>query len=184
MNVFNRIVVVILLIAGLILLPLFFLFPQQFLSNLAGAISSFEQYLEGFSPPIRFGSGIALAILSFVLCLLLLILEFRPSKPGVVRVTKADKGEILLELDSIARRIQQAVAQVPNVVEVKPSVKRSGAGIAIEANIVTTPEVNVPEKSREIMEIVKNLIEEEIGVKLTRIQLKLKHLRAPITVKK
>jgi|YelNatPaOPRAMG01_1025707.scaffolds.fasta_scaffold00368_20 hypothetical protein len=184
MNVFNRIVVVILLLAGLVLWPAFFLFPQQFLSNLTGAISNFEQTLEGLTPTLRLGAGIALAILSFLLCLLLLILELRPSKPGVVRVTKADKGEILLELDSVARRIQQTVAQVPNVVEVKPSVKRSGAGVAVEASIVTTPEVNVPEKSREIMEIVKNLVEGEIGVKLTRLQLRLKHLRAPITVKK
>ncbi len=184
MNAFNRIVVVILLLAGLILWPAFFLFPQQFLSNLAVALSNLEQTLGGLAPSLRLGAGIALAILSFILCLLLLILELRPSKPSVVRITKADKGEILLELDSVARRIQQAVAQVPNVVEVKPSVKRSGAGIAVEANIITTPEVNVPEKSREIMEVIKNLVEGEIGVKLTRLQLRLKHLKAPITVKK
>jgi len=184
MNVFNRIVVVILLLAGLILWPLFFLFPQQFLTNLAGAISNFGQNLEGLAPTLRLSAGIVMAILSFVVCLLLLILELRPSKPGMVRVTKADKGEILLELDSVARRIQQAVAQVPEVVEVKPSVKKSKAGVAVEASVVTTPEVNVPEKSKEIMEIVRNLVESEIGVKMTSFQLRLKHLRAPITVKK
>lgn len=184
MNTFNRIVVVFFLLINLVLLPAFFLFPRELIANLNSALVNLGHALENIQPFARLSGGIALAVLSFILCLLLLILELRPSKPGVVRVSKADKGEVLLELSSIAGRIQQTVAQIPSIVDVKPVIKRKGPGVDVTLNITTTPEVNVPEKSAEILEAIKRLVEEEIGVKLARFQLKVKHVKSPITVKK
>ncbi len=184
MDVFNRVVVILLLLAGLVLLPAFFLFPRELVASLGNVFVNFERTLEMAQPALRLVVGIILAVLSFLICLSLLILELRPQKPGVVRISKADKGEILLELGSVAGRIQQAVAKIPSVVDVKPVIKRKGNGVDINLNVMTTPEVNVPEKSAEIMEAVRRLIEEEIGVKLARFQLKIKHIKAPITVKK
>lgn len=184
MDAFNRVVVVLFLLAGLVLLPAFFLFPRELAGSLSNALVDFGRTLEGIQPTLRLGVGIILAVLSFLLCLLLLIMELRPRKPGVIMVSRADKGEILLDLGSIAGRIQQAVAKIPSVVDVKPVIKRKGNGVDINLSVVTTPEVNVPEKSSEIMEAVRKLMEEEIGVKLARFQLKIKHIKAPVTVKK
>ncbi len=184
MNTFNRIVVVVLLLAGLVLLPFFFLFPRELLANYINALMGLGRTLDSLNPTLRLGGGIVLAVLSFLLCLLLLILELRPSRPGVVRVSRADKGEILLELGSIAGRIQQAVARISSVVDVRPSVRKRGQGVAIDLNVTTTPEVNVPEKSAEIMEAVKGLVEGEMGIKLTRLQVRIKHVKAPVTIRK
>ncbi len=184
MNTFNRIVVVVLLLVSIVLLPAFSLFPREILASYINALMGLGQTLDSLNPTIRLGAGIALALLSFLLCLLLLILELRPSRPGVVRVSKADRGEILLELGSIAGRIQQAVAGISSVVDVRPSVRKKGQGVAIDLNVVTTPEVNVPEKSSEIIEAVKRLVEGEIGVKLSHLQVRIKHVKAPVTVRR
>ncbi len=184
MNTFNRIVVVILLLLSLVLLPTFFLFPREFLANYINTLMNLGQVLDNINPTLRLGVGVALALLSFLLCLLLLTLELWPVKPGTVKVSRADKGEILLELNSMAGRIQQAVAQIPSVVDVKPSVRKKGQGVAIDLAIITTPEVNVPEKSAEVLEAVKRLVESDIGVKLAHIRIKLKHVKAPVTVRK
>ncbi len=183
MNVFNRLVVIVLLVVGMIVLPvLLVLVParpdtvaiigQQALSQLE-AIGMQNQFLFIIG-------GAALAVLTFVFCGLLLWLELRRPYGKAVRVQKVSGGEVQVTTDSIARRLEYNIDQLADVISVKPKVLAKGKGVYVRLNVETGPEIDVPAKTEEISRVAREVIEERMGLKLAgKLEIGIKHMPYP-----
>ncbi|HDN80621.1 MAG: alkaline shock response membrane anchor protein AmaP [Chloroflexi bacterium] len=180
MNLFNRIIVILLLITGMVLSPLIFVFPDRAIELAHWNLSVLEANLALINPLARLIGGLALAVLSFLLCLVLLFLEFARFRPKAVRVSQVAGGEASLALESIASRLQYNVSQLGDVVSVKPKVTVRGKGIRVEINLETNPEINVPAKIEEVCEVVRQTVEEQMGLKLNKVKVNIKHARVPL----
>jgi uncharacterized alkaline shock family protein YloU len=183
MNVFNRLVVIILLVVSMIVVPVVLvlvparpdvvaIIGQQSLGRLM-AMSAQNQ--------IRFIIvGVSLAVLTFVVCGLLLWLELRRPHGRAVKVQEVSGDEAKVTTDSIARRLEYNIDQLAQVISVKPKIMSKGKGVHVRLNVETAPEVDVPAKTEEISEVAREVIEERMGLKLAgKLEINIKHAPYP-----
>jgi hypothetical protein len=183
MSVFNRLVVIVLLVVSMIVLPvLLVLVParpdivaiigQQALGQLT-AIGDQNRLLFIFG-------GASLAILAFVFCGLLLWLELRRPRAKAVKIKKVSGDEAKVTTDSIARRLQYNIDQLAEVISVKPKVTAKGKGVHLRLDVETGPEIDVPAKTEEISSVAREVIEGRMGLKLAdKIEINIKHAPYP-----
>ena len=183
MNIFNRLVMIVLLVVSMIVLPVaLVLVParpeivaiigQQGLGRLM-AISDQNRI------PFILG-GASLAVLTFILCGLLLWLELRRPHRKAVRVKKVSGDEAKVTTDSIARRLEYNIDQLAEVISVKPKITSKGKGVHVRLNVETGPEIDVPAKTEEISKVAREVIEERMGLKLAgKIEINIKHAPYP-----
>jgi len=180
MNLFNRIVTTLLLVAGMIVLPIIFLFPNEAISMAMQNLSALNAGLSLVNPTARFIIGLVLAILSFIFCGLLAFLEITRPRPKAVRLRKTKGGEALLSLKSIASRLEYTLSQLPDVVKVSPVVTAGGKAVNITLNLETNPEINVPAKTEEVYETTRQVVEEKMGLKLGRLKINISYAAVPM----
>jgi len=183
MNVFNRLVVIVLLVVGMIVLPVVLvLVPTR--PDLVTIIGQQGlSLLKAFGEPNRFLfilGGILSAVLVFVVCGLLLWLELRRPYGKVVRVQKVSGDEAKVTTDSIARRLEYNIDQLAEIISVRPRVMAKGKGVQIRLDVETSPEVDVPAKTEEISKVAREVIEERMGLKLAgKLEIHIKHAPYP-----
>jgi hypothetical protein len=183
MNIFNRLVVIVLLVVGMIVLPVVLvLVParldivttigEEGLSRLAD--------IGGQNQILFILGGASLAVLTFIICGLLLWLELRRPHGKVVRIQKVSGDEAKVTTDSIARRLEYNIDQLAEVISVKPKVMAKGKGVHVRLNVETSPEIDVPAKTEEISKVAREVIEERMGLKLVgKLEISIKHAPYP-----
>jgi hypothetical protein len=182
MNVFNRLVVIVLLVVSMIVLPVVLvLVPARpyIVTNIGQALSWPMAIVE--QNQFRFiVAGGSLAVLTFVVCGLLLWLELRRPHGKAVRVEKVSGAEAKVTTDSIARRLEYNIDQLGEVISVKPKITSKGKGVHVRLNVETGPEIDVPAKTEEISKVAREVIEERMGLKLAgKIEINIKHAPYP-----
>ena len=183
MNVFNRLVMIVLLVVSMIVLPVgLVLVParpdivtimgQQSLSRLM-AIGGQNQLL-------FISVGTLLAALTFIVCGLLLWLELRRPRAKAVRIKKVSGDEAKVTTDSIAQRLTYNIDQLAEIISVKPKITAKGKGVHVRLNVETGPEIDVPAKTEEISQVAREVIEEMMGLKLAgKLEINIKHAPYP-----
>jgi len=183
MNVFNRLVMIVLLVVSMIVLPVVLvLVParpdivavmgQQGLSQLT-AMAEQNRLL-------FIAGGALLAVVLFVVCGLLLWLELRRPRGKAVRVRQVSGEEAKVTTDSIAQRLTFNIDQLPEVISVKPKITAKGKGVHVRLNVETGPEIDVPAKTEEISQVAREVIEERMGLKLAgKLEINIKHAPYP-----
>jgi len=183
MNVFNRLVMIVLLVVSMIVLPVVLvLVParpdivavmgQQGLSRLT-AMGQQNRLL-------FIAGGALLAVLVFVICGLLLWLELRRPRGKAVKVREVSGEEAQVTTDSIAQRLAFNVDQLSEVISVKPKITAKGKGVHVRLNVETGPEIDVPAKTEEISQVAREVIEERMGLKLAgKLEINIKHAPYP-----
>jgi hypothetical protein len=167
MSIFNKVVVVLLLLVAMILVPLILIFPEQAESALrytADIIHANLEWLNGLSPMAQIGIRLALAFLGvivFLIGLLFLVLEVFRFRRKTVRL-KDRSGEVMV--DSITGHLTYHLDLLPDVLRVRPQVVSRGKTVRVTVYVETPPEVNVPEKSAEVQETARQVIEEQLGL--------------------
>jgi hypothetical protein len=189
MNVFNRLVMIVLLVVGMIVLPVVIVLPVMLVMVPARADIVTITVQEALSRLITSGGqnqllfvvvGISLAILTFIVCGLLLWLEVRRPRGKAVRVRKVSGDEARVTTDSIARRLEYNIDQLAEVVSVKPKITAKGSGVHVRLNVETGPEIDVPAKTEEISQVAREVIEERMGLKLAgKLEISIKHAPYP-----
>ncbi len=167
MSIFNKVVVVLLLLVAMILVPLILIFPEQAESTLryaADVIQANLEWLNGLSPMAQIGIRLLLAfvgVIVFLIGLLFLVLEVFRIRRKTVRL--ADKsGEVMV--DSITGHLTYHLDLLPDVLRVRPQVVSRGKNVSVTIYVETPPEVNVPEKSAEVQETARRVIEDQLGL--------------------
>jgi hypothetical protein len=114
-----------------------------------------------------------------VLCLILLWLELRRPRKRSIRVQKVAGGEAHIAIDSIAQRLAYNIDQLPDVISVSPRIEGHSRGVDIDLLLETSPEVDVPMKTEEVLQVTKEVIEDKMGLKMGKAQVKIKHAPYP-----
>lgn len=182
MNVFNRILVIILAIGALLLVIVAALAPFQFFAAVAQVSESlaagFSQFYQA-SPFIFRLAQAAITVAAIVVCGLLLALELRPGQPRAVRVLSGDGARASVLVDSVSQRLIYHLDQLADVISVRPRVKGRGDMVDVFVEVETTPDVDVPMKTQEILHVVREIIEGRMGLKLGNVDIRMKHAPYP-----
>jgi len=183
MNIFNRLVVIVLLVVSMIVLPMVLVLvpARPDIVAIMGQQALIRLTAIGGQNRIPFIlGGASLAVLTFVACGLLLWLELRRPHGKAVRVQKVSGGEAKVTTDSIARRLAYNIDQLAEVISAKPKITAKGKGVHVRLNVETGPEIDVPAKTEEISRVAREVIEERMGLKLAgRLEINIKHAPYP-----
>jgi hypothetical protein len=170
-NVFNKIVTILVLLAAMILIPLFLIFPEQaevVLRTTADTIQLNLEWLSSQTATSQMGVRLllgAVGLIVFLICLLLLVLEFVRFGRRTVRL-RDESGELVM--DGIVGHLSYHIDLLPDVVRVRPKVTSRGKRVRATLYVETAPDVVVPEKSAEIKERARHVIEDQLGLEVDR----------------
>jgi hypothetical protein len=135
--------------------------------------------LSGPNPVLRWGGGFVFTVLVWAICVALLWLEVRRPRPKTIVVQRVSGGQAELTADSIVSRLEYNIDQLPDVIRARPHVRTARKGVRVELAVETSPEVEVPSKSEEIQEVTRDIIENQMGLKLESMRVVMRHAPYP-----
>ena len=121
---------------------------------------------------------VAVAAVAILVLLPLMLAEFHRKSEPAVKVRTAN-GEIRVTADSIAKRLSWHLDQLADVIDVLPVVDPRGDKVNVGLDVETSPEVDVPMKTEEIMLVTKEVIETHMGLKMGKLSVNLRHAPYP-----
>ena len=178
MNAFNRIVVIIFLLATMVISAIFLIVPVPLLGVVIAFLEQLEQTLTGMTGPaqvLRVGGGLLLAFVIWVCCAALLWLEVRRPRAKTIKVQKVSGGEAMLTADSIADRLEYNIDQLADVIKVKSTISEGRKGVVVDLELETSPEIEVPMKTEEVQQLTQDIIENRMGLKLDTVRVVIQH---------
>jgi hypothetical protein len=166
MNMFNR--VALLLVCGLLIIGagaiigLTWAAPQESIDWLADASGWLDDHnTDGTKALITLGAGIAI-----LLALVVLVAELLPRGTGEVSVTGLQGGDAVLTTAAIGQRIEEAVNQVPNVSDVRATVKAKGKAVLVGLDLHVDPDANLAEVTDAACQAARNVLQDRVHVEL------------------
>ena len=173
MKILNKIVVSLLLLVTMILTPLILIVPDQaesWLRSAADIIQANLEWLEGQATGAQVGIRLLLALaglFAFLVCLLLLVLEIFPLRRKTVSLQDSS-GELMI--DSISSHLSYHLDLLPDVLRVRPRISSRGKTVRATIYIETPPDVNVPQKTTEVQETTRQVLEDQLGLQTKDIK--------------
>jgi uncharacterized alkaline shock family protein YloU len=182
MSIFNRVVVTVLAIALILFSAAAIVLPEQTLGLLATAFGNLSSFaVSGLGGRVLVTLGLLLLI---ALCVLVLWLELRRPPVKTVPVQKISGGVARVASDSVEQRVQYHVSQLAQVFAVKSQVSASGKKVDVLLDVQTSPEVNVPAKTEEISQVTRNVVQEQMGLRLGKLLVTVRHAPAGVMERK
>lgn len=112
---------------------------------------------------IRLISGITGILLIFINILVAQLTLGRIKREKTIAFENPD-GQVTIALSAIEDFIKRALKQLPEVKELKPSVRAGKKGIAIINRVTLFSDINIPETTEKIQNIVKTRVQDMLGV--------------------
>ncbi len=168
MNTVNRVVLVILLLAVMVLCSLLLVVPVETLRIVAQQARGMADSLARVRPVLRLPVGILLAVIVNLVAILLIILEVGRRAPTSIKVEQVSGGEATLGVSSIADQLKSEINQLPGVTQVKPKVSAKRKGVVVELDAKVATETGVPAEAERIVETARRVVEDKMGLKLAR----------------
>ena len=173
MKVFNRVVMT---LAALILLAAtvaVLIAPVPAVALIRSGLDAFEQaiYQDQFYM-IFLAVGVVLAILWVVL----FWLEVRRPRRKTVRIKTASDGVAQLGVESVAQSLEYRIDELAGVRKVNTQIRSRGRDVNVVVNLDTSPSVNIPVLTEEIVSMARDIVEGQLGVKIHgRVLVNVKH---------
>ncbi|MCC7353402.1 MAG: hypothetical protein IT330_06545 [Anaerolineae bacterium] len=182
MNILNRIIAILLFLALLLGIILVAVYPLSILEGLRDSMDwsiATLQQTEDQSRALYILGRVVVVILSAIVFGGLTLLEVR--RPGVrtVPLTTQTGGKVHLTTDSVARRLAWHIDQLPEVVSVTPRVSGRGGVVDVKLDLETSPEIVVPVKTDEVINLSHKIIEQDMGLKAGKIEVRIRHAPYP-----
>jgi uncharacterized alkaline shock family protein YloU len=168
MNTLNRVVVVLLLLFAMVLCSLAFIVPLRTLQTIAQQAGALADMLGRVRPVVRLPVGILLALIVDLVGILFIILEVRRPEVRSINVEQAAGGEVTLSVASIADQLKAELSQLPEIIQAKPKVSAKRKGVVVELDARIAAETEVPDKAERIVETIRRVVEQRMGLKLAR----------------
>jgi len=165
MNIVNRILVVIAILALLVGVTAACLFPDPLISQLALTANQLDDLL----PRVQLVDRlilIAVAAVVDIILLSLLAMELRRPGAKVVHVQQVEGGATTLTVESIRKRLAFYIDGLQDVVSVKPRVRVKRDTVSVVVHVQTSAAVSVPQKAQEIVATIRMVVTETMGLKL------------------
>jgi hypothetical protein len=150
--------------------------PAADRANLSASLASVTETGATLTPQDRlivYGVSFAIGLLAAIL----FFLEMRSTNttPLIPVVTAEGKGDTKVSGDAIVQRLRYSIDQIQDVVEVNPAVQRRGDGVEVLLNVRTGPDIDVRMKDEEIKQVAKQIVEEQMGLRLKKLVIKIDH---------
>jgi hypothetical protein len=170
-NVANRLGVSVFLLAVVVLGLIVALSPAPLAGPLAFAMAVAERRLDTVTQLAVAIGSLAIAVVALVL----LVAEWRRPARQTVVVAKVPGGTAELASDSVAMRVKRVAESVVGVRDASPMVKSHGKAIDILLRLSTDADVDLPAKSREVMDAVRAEAETRMGIPVKSLRVTIKH---------
>ena len=175
MNVFNRIIMILLSVAAIAFSIIVFLLvggvvrpsqvsPGGFLLGLWGLFAQLNST----------GAIIAVLVCAFVViaALILLILELNilQREPAQFVVREDSLGKVTVARSSVRKLVGYESATVPGVIETRQAVDKGRDGLRVRVRALLLPEVDAPAVGHTLQEKVQQSIQGHIGLTVAEVQ--------------
>jgi hypothetical protein len=178
MDLFNRIVATVLWLVLLVAICLFAVMPHQSLLWIGERVDTVAAGLTDWksTAPTNFVVAQAATFVTAFLVLGTLIgMEVLSGRRRGVKVRTSAGSAVELDTDSIARRLSWQLDQLAEVVSVVPSVKAKGTTVDVRLEVETAPDVDVPMKTDEVVAVAREIIEQDMGIKLGKLDVHVRY---------
>ena len=181
MNQLNRVVASLFFLLLLVFFVGLGLFPMDMVNWLQVQLGTLTNQIARFQAidSTNFNlARIAVVVAALLLFLPLLMAEFTRRTESLVRLQTAD-GAASVTTDSIARRLAWHLDQLADVITVVPAVHSRGSLVDVVLDVETSPEIDVPMKTEEVMLVTREIIEDRMGLKLGKLDVRIRHSEYP-----
>lgn len=165
MNVFNRIVMVLLILGLLGLAVSLLINPQSVLQIGVDTLTRAQESIvftdANWNVYYRVGMGIVALVL-----LILLLLEIRRTHKKSVRIKTEGNGKARIGVESVTQSLAYRIDELPGVRDAKPHITSRGKDVSVAIDLHTSPTVNVPTVTGDIVKLAHEIIETQLGVKI------------------
>jgi len=178
MNVFNKVVVVVLLLALLAGIIYLAVMPAQAVQYTQNGLTSVDTFLGNAAKTSRWlfaGGRILVGLAAVLLICWLLWKELKPRRPKAVKIHTEAGSSATVTTESVAKRLAWHIDQLADVISVTPEVTATGRSVNVLVNLETRPEIDVPIKTDEVVGVVKEVVTERMGLQLGKVQVRIKH---------
>jgi len=177
MAIFNRLVAIILWLSLLALLCLFAAVPLETLHKLQGWLEFTTSTLldwQRTNPTNFLIAQVALGVVAVLLFGILLWAEIWTWQRRGIRIRTGEGGSAELDAASVSRRLGWHLDQVAEIIKAIPIVKSRGGSVDIKLEIEAAPDVDIPMKTDEVVEVTRDVIEQDLGLRLGKLDV---HMR-------
>jgi hypothetical protein len=172
LNIFNRVVVVLLLI--------FFILVSivSIVNEFTGSFTWSGIAASVFNPvtDLPWYVSTPLLLLVIAVCVALLLLEFHRKKRKIVKINKVGAGTAMITVETIAQQVKDAVLGIGGIKNLKTEIIPKSGGIIISMLVEVMQNINVPEKMTEIINAAKNICTEKLNIKVINTRLTITNL--------
>lgn len=178
MTTFNRIIAILLWLLLMALIGVVAVIPLQTIDMLQTWLGEAEAYLlaSQAANPSNFLIGqIAVGVSALIVFGILIGVEIWTGQRRGVRIRTAQGGSAELDTASISRRLSWKLDQLAEIISVVPIVKSKGGSVDIKLEIEAAPDVDVPMKTDEVVDVTRELIEQEMGLKLGKLDVHMRY---------
>lgn len=179
MNFANRLLIIVELLVAIALSPIVIALVLFFRPGLADTLNRTARGLtEGPNVLTAQLIWVGVALVVFVVSIILLFLELQRSSGRRIHVPQVTDGNVAVSEDAITQCLDRTISQIADVVRVKPRVS-AGKGNLIDVfiGLETNPEVNVPQKTQEVIGAAKQVMEQQMGLQVGKVQVHLDYTR-------
>jgi len=172
MNIFNKIVVVLILIfiVCLSVVGIFNSFVKVFKwSDIAIKFLNSEKTLNPYISAL-------VLLLVIVFCIFLFVLEFYRKKPKAAIVTAVKEGTAMITLESVANQIKESISKISGTADILVKVLPKSKGVILNLRAKICSDCNVPEKMQEIIKGASNFTVNKLGIKVYKTNLTIVNL--------
>lgn len=177
MNGFNRFVATLLWLAMLLVTLVAAISPLQSIEWLQMNLAELATWLNmvKLETPVYFVVGqAAVGIGALLIFGALAFFELMTMRRRGVRIHTAEGGAVELDTESVARRLQWHLDQLAEVITVVPVVRPRGGSVDIRLEIETAPDIDIPMKTDEVVDVTRHIIEQDMGLRLGKLDV---HIR-------
>jgi hypothetical protein len=164
MNIFNRIVVV------LLLLSLFVLSLVSVVNVFANLFkwSDVANRIVNSTSSISVIYAALILILLIIVSFILLILEFYKRKAKTVTLTAVKSGEAMVDLKSASQHITEELSKTEGISDLKVKVASKSDGVIINVFAKLAKGLNVSQKMQQVMDKASKFASENLGLKVIK----------------
>ncbi len=177
MSGFNRVVAILLWIVLLVAVLALAIAPANALTQVQGWLGQWIDALNNWraeSPTNFFIAQIAIGVGATILFAMLIWFEVATARRRGVRIYTSEGGSAELETNSIGRRLTWHLDQLAEVITVVPAVRSRGSAVDIKLEIEAAPDVDIPLKTEEVVQVTREVIEQELGLRMGKLDV---HMR-------
>jgi uncharacterized alkaline shock family protein YloU len=179
MTYFNRVVTVLVIVVLWIIVVLLAAVPEVTIGWARQGLDALEQSLARGAagepawlfPVLRAGA----LLFATLVALLLMRWQLGRKRISVVKVKATAGGEAAVTAESIARRLAWHVDQLADVIKVTPQVRTRGSAVDVQLDLQTSPDVDVPMKTEEVIALTRDVIQNQMGLQVNKVKVNVDH---------